>query len=144
MRPSLARRDTREVIGRLQKTVIECPEPRVLAEFYCAILGMSVYESIRGWDSDPDGWVVIGSDGRKELAFQRSQRRTSRDPAQGSGSARLHLVIFVDDVEEAERSVLALGASRTPNDHEAGFRVFADPAGHSFCLVYGAEFAPPM
>ena len=72
VRPSLAGRDTREVIGRLQKTVIECPEPRVLADFYCAVLGMSVYESIRGWDGDPDGWVVIGRDGKKELAFQRS------------------------------------------------------------------------
>lgn len=129
-------RDTRLVIGRLQKTVIECPEPRALADFYCAVLGMSVYESIRGWGDDPDGWVVIGHGGERELAFQRS------DLAPATGPARLHLDIFVDHMEEAERSVLALGASRAPNEYETGFRVFADPAGHPFCLVYGAEFAP--
>jgi catechol 2,3-dioxygenase-like lactoylglutathione lyase family enzyme len=116
--------------------VIECPEPPALANFYCAVLGMEVYESIRGRDSDPHGWVVIGHDGKKELAFQRSET------APTAGHARLHLDIFVDDIEEAERSVLALGASRTPNEHETGFRVFTDPAGHPFCLVFGAEFAP--
>jgi hypothetical protein len=115
--------------------VVECPEPRVLTDFYCAILGMSVYESMRGWDSDPDGWVVVGRDGKKGLTFQRSEGRTSLDPTQGSD-------ILVDDVEEAERSVLALGASRTPNDRETGFRVFADPAGHPFCLVYGRSSHP--
>jgi hypothetical protein len=45
--------------------------------------------------------------------------------------------IRVDDVEAAERTVLAAGARRLPAEHEDGFRVFADPAGHPFCLVYG-------
>jgi hypothetical protein len=40
-----------------------------------------------------------------------------------------------DDVDAAERAVLAAGATRLPNEHEGGFRVFADPAGHPFCLV---------
>jgi catechol 2,3-dioxygenase-like lactoylglutathione lyase family enzyme len=42
------------VIGRLEKTVIDCPDPRALAEFYCQVLGMRINE-------DTDGWVVIGS-----------------------------------------------------------------------------------
>ncbi len=42
------------VIGRYEKTVIDCPDPRVLANFYCQVLGMRVNEDI-------DGWVVIGS-----------------------------------------------------------------------------------
>jgi catechol 2,3-dioxygenase-like lactoylglutathione lyase family enzyme len=41
------------VIGRLEKTVIDCPDPRALAEFYCQVLGMRINEDI-------DGWVVIG------------------------------------------------------------------------------------
>jgi hypothetical protein len=28
-------------------------------------------------------------------------------------------------------------SGRLPAEHEDGFRVFADPAGHPFCLVYG-------
>jgi glyoxalase superfamily protein len=40
------------VIGRFEKTVMDCPDPRVLANFYCQVLGMRVNEDI-------DGWVVI-------------------------------------------------------------------------------------
>jgi hypothetical protein len=49
----------------------------------------------------------------------------------------LHLDIQVDDVETAERALLALGALRLPGELEGQYRVFADPAGHPFCLVYG-------
>ena len=53
------------VIGRVEKTVIDCPDPRALAEFYCQVLGMKVNE-------DTDGWVVIGcAPGFRQLAFQR-------------------------------------------------------------------------
>jgi hypothetical protein len=53
------------VIGRYEKTVIDCPDPRALAKFYCQVLGMRVNEDI-------DSWVVIGSEpGLRELAFQR-------------------------------------------------------------------------
>ena len=43
------------MIGRLEKTVIDCPDPRALAEFYCQLLGMRVNEDI-------GDWVVIGQD----------------------------------------------------------------------------------
>ena len=56
------------MIGRLEKTVFDCPDPRRLAAFYAAVLGMQVNED------DGDGaWVVIGRDvGWRELAFQRA------------------------------------------------------------------------
>ncbi len=46
----------------------------------------------------------------------------------------------MSDVDEAERQVLALGARRLidPPDAE-DFRVFADPAGHPFCLVFNVD-----
>ena len=54
------------MIGRLERTVIDCPDPRALAEFYCQVLGMSINQDI-------GGWVVIGSrPGLRELAFQRA------------------------------------------------------------------------
>ena len=56
------------MIGRYEKTVIDCPDHRALAMFYCQVLGMRVNEDI-------DGWVVIGSEpGLRELAFQRVNR----------------------------------------------------------------------
>jgi hypothetical protein len=45
----------------------------------------------------------------------------------------MHLDITVQDIDEAEVQVLALGATRLPST-EPGFRVYADPAGHPFCL----------
>jgi hypothetical protein len=48
------------------------------------------------------------------------------------------LDVAVDDVEEAERKVLAQGATRvTDAVGENHFRVYRDPAGHTFCLVWG-------
>jgi hypothetical protein len=32
------------LIGRLEKTVLDCPDPRALAAFYAALLGMRVNE----------------------------------------------------------------------------------------------------
>ena len=37
------------MIGRLERTVIDCPDPRALAGFYCQVLGMAVNEDIDGW-----------------------------------------------------------------------------------------------
>ncbi|GIJ70466.1 GNAT family N-acetyltransferase [Virgisporangium ochraceum] len=111
--------------GRLEKTVLDCPDPRALAAFYAAVLGMRVNE-------DHDDWVVIGSrPGARQLAFQRVANWTA------PGEPRLHLDIRVDDVEVAERQVLALGATRLPGELAGRYRVFADPAGHPFCLVFG-------
>jgi hypothetical protein len=115
---------------RLEKTVLECPEPRALAEFYAALLGMQVLE-------DRPDWVVIGREpGMRELAFQRPDQWRAPD-AWPDGVARLHLDLHVDDVEQATAEVLARGATRAPGAPETGYRVFLDPVGHPFCLVHG-------
>ncbi|HLM07400.1 MAG TPA: VOC family protein [Blastococcus sp.] len=119
------------MIGRLEKTVLDCPDPQALAAFYAGILGMRVNE-------DDGDWVVIGREqGMRELAFQRAADYTPPRWQDPDHPQHEHLDIRVDDVDAAERAVLALGATRLPNEHESGFRVFADPAGHPFCLVYG-------
>jgi hypothetical protein len=54
------------VIGRLEKTVIDCPDPRALAEFYLPSAGRAINE-------DTGSWIVIGSGpGLRQLAFQRA------------------------------------------------------------------------
>jgi hypothetical protein len=48
---------------------------------------------------------------------------------------QVHLHVRVDDLDAAEKAVLALGATKfehQPNPDTS--RVFADPAGHVFCL----------
>jgi catechol 2,3-dioxygenase-like lactoylglutathione lyase family enzyme len=123
------------MIGRLEKTVLDCPDPRALAEFYAAILGMRINEDI-------GDWVVIGEKpGARRLAFQRA--RHWRPPVWGDAEhpQQLHLDIRVDDVDAAEREVLARGARRLPGEVAGRYRVFADPAGHPFCLVFGRHAA---
>ncbi len=123
------------MIGRLEKTVFDCPEPRALAEFYAAVLGMRINE-------DSPDWVVIGSEpGTRQLAFQRVADFTAPDWNDPHRPQQLHLDIRVDDVDRAEQQVLALGARRLPGELEGHYRVFADPAGHPFCLVFGRHNA---
>ena len=121
------------MIGRLEKTVVDCPEPRELAAFYAELLGMQVTH-------DSPDWVTIGSGpGVRQVAFQRaSPWRPPRWP-DPEHPQQLHLDVRVDDVDAAERQVLALGARRPDPlpERESGFRVFIDPVGHPFCLVFG-------
>ena len=123
------------MIGRLEKTVLDCPDPRALATFYAAILGMRINE-------DSDDWVVIGSEpNARQLAFQRATPFTAPDWPDPGHPQQAHLDIRVDDADTAEQQVLALGARRLPGQLEGHYRVFADPAGHPFCLVFGRHGA---
>lgn len=120
------------MIGRLETVVLDCADTRAAAEFYAAVLGMTIVREDGGWiDIGPAG---SGPDGRV-LSFQHAPDQvppTWPDPAVPQ---QLHLDIEVEDIERAEEQVLALGARRLPWE-EPGFRVYADPAGHPFCLTY--------
>jgi catechol 2,3-dioxygenase-like lactoylglutathione lyase family enzyme len=108
------------MIGRLEKTVFDCPDPRTLAAFYATVLGMRINE-------DNDDWVVIGTEpGARQLAFQRVENWTA--PAWGDPHRpqQLHLDIRVDDIETAEHQLLALGATRLPGELEGRYRDLGD------------------
>ncbi|MEG3635999.1 VOC family protein [Micromonospora palythoicola] len=121
------------MIGQLRSTVIDCPDPRALAGFYSELLGLPLI----GDNSDDDEWVVLGGPPghQPRLAFQRAldlRPPAWPDPARPQ---QFHLDVTVDDIEAAEQAALALGARRLPGEGE-GFRVYADPAGHPFCLCW--------
>jgi predicted enzyme related to lactoylglutathione lyase len=54
---------------------------------------------------------------------------------------QIHLDLFVDDITTAHEEAVALGARllRPAGDTSSpsGFQVYADPAGHPFCLCWG-------
>lgn len=52
---------------------------------------------------------------------------------------QIHLDVMVENLAEAEPFVLGLGATSL-----AGDGVFADPAGHPFCLIAKPGWAPPL
>jgi catechol 2,3-dioxygenase-like lactoylglutathione lyase family enzyme len=124
------------VIGQLHCLVLDCAEPRALAAFYAELLGMEVL----GSDAD---WAAIGSGSRlPALLFHRVE--PYRPPVWPAGPVpmQMHVDVLVDDLDDAEPRVLALGATLlNGSDKPIGFRVYADPAGHPFCLVT-AESSP--
>ena len=123
------------MIGQMFSVVFDCPDPHALACFYAGLLGWPISRM------EPD-WAEI-SDGRTgRLSFQRVagyQRPRWPDPQH---PAQLHLDVHVSDIAEAEEGVLALGATRL-SGIEPGFRVYADPAGHPFCLGWQKPAAKP-
>jgi hypothetical protein len=54
---------------------------------------------------------------------------------------QVHLDLYVDDIHAAHEQALAAGAVllRAATDFSTpdGFQVYADPAGHPFCLCWG-------
>lgn len=88
--------------------------------------------------AEDDTWVVLTDPAGRRLAFQHSPQHQPPKFPDPAGSQQFHLDIRVDDPDAAEPRVLALGATRvTDAVGEENFRVFRDPAGHTFCLVWG-------
>jgi catechol 2,3-dioxygenase-like lactoylglutathione lyase family enzyme len=116
------------MIGELTSVVLDCRDPHALAHFYSELLGWPVVRV----DGD---WVDIGDGQGRRLSFQHApDHQPPRWPDPGFPQ-QVHLDIKVQDVHEAEAKILALGATRLPSTEE-GFRVYADPAGHPFCLEW--------
>jgi catechol 2,3-dioxygenase-like lactoylglutathione lyase family enzyme len=117
-------------LGSLSGIALECADPAALAEFYSRLTGWPIAFA------DPD-WYSVGesSDADLHLSFQRAPGH--RPPAwpDPASSMQMHLHVRVDDLDAAEEAVLRLGATKL--DDRSGpttHRVFADPAGHPFCL----------
>jgi catechol 2,3-dioxygenase-like lactoylglutathione lyase family enzyme len=116
------------MIGRLHGPVLDCPEPAELARFYCELLGATMIRD------EPD-WVAIEDDQGRRVSFQRSPDYRPPHFPDPNASQQMHFDVRVYDVDKAEQAVLAIGATRLDGDGE-DFRVFADPVGHPFCLVW--------
>lgn len=122
------------MIGRLHHVIIDCPDPAALAEFYSELLGLPVT-----YRSD-DFAVIARNDTTSGIAFQLApDHQPPRWPDPGRPQ-QFHLDVMVDDVAAAAPQVLALGAKRLP----AGEHVYADLAGHPFCLIPRPKWAPPV
>ncbi|GAB1513077.1 VOC family protein [Actinophytocola sp. KF-1] len=118
------------MIGQLQTVVLDTRDPARLARFYAELLGAEITTE------EPDWVTIVDSAGRK-VSFQTSPEHRPPEFPDPAGSQQLHLDVRVADPEAAEAKVLALGATRVRDAHEdSTFRVFRDPDGHPFCLVW--------
>ncbi|WP_307812010.1 VOC family protein [Streptomyces sp. HB-N217] len=121
------------MIGRLHTIALDCPDPGALADFYAELLGLPVTKR-------EEHWVVVGEDWPR-LAFQHAPDHKAPAWPDPERPQQAHLDVWVEDIEAAEERVLALGARRlavAEDDPRDLFRVYADPAGHPFCLEYAA------
>lgn len=121
------------MIGTLQCVVLDCPDARELASFYQALLGGTVNQPDPRWGVSDD-FSTLHTGSGLVFAFQRVM---DHRPPRWPDSARpqqFHLDLDVPDLDQAQEQVLGLGATLLHVDAR-GWRIFADPAGHPFCLL---------
>lgn len=73
------------------------------------------------------------------LAFQRAPDHRAPTWPRPHVPQQIHLDVMVDSVAAATPFVLGLGATPLTDDG-----IFADPAGHPFCLIPRPAWAPPL
>jgi catechol-2,3-dioxygenase len=104
---------------------IDAPDASALARFYAGLLGMEVAYN------GPEGSLISG-DG-KNVMFQQVSTYTAPRWPDPAYPQQAHLDIVVEDLDAGEARALELGATPLPGGGDT-FRVFADRAGHPFCL----------
>ncbi|SMQ21690.1 hypothetical protein SAMN06272771_7630 [Streptomyces sp. Ag82_O1-12] len=118
------------MIGRLFSLVIDCPDPSELAGFYEVLLSLPRVV-------DTTDYVVLqNTTGTETVTFQRVDAFRAPRWSDPERPAQMHVDVMVDDLDLAEPKVLALGATLLEgSDKPIGYRVYADPVGHPFCLL---------
>jgi predicted enzyme related to lactoylglutathione lyase len=119
----------------LRSVVLDCPHPSDLASFYADLLDGAVDSS------DPDWCEVYVGDGVFKLAFQHAEPYCPPEWPDGTPQ-QLHLDLTVSDLAAAGRRAVELGAVvlAGPVEEQGDvWVVYADPAGHPFCLCEDRE-----
>ena len=133
----------------VRQVVLDTTDARGLAEFWRQVLGLTYRpgdEPPAAGEPDERGrdWLVLrGADGGPQLAFQQVVEQAATTWPDQAVPQQLHLDCTVSSVEvlaEQHERVLALGGrlllDRTDDEQEPLY-VYADPAGHPFCVYVG-------
>jgi catechol 2,3-dioxygenase-like lactoylglutathione lyase family enzyme len=136
---------------RLRQVVLDCTDARALAEFYRQLLGLRY----RPGDEPPgagepdqrgrDWLVLLDAAGTTRIAFQQVAELPEPTWPEGPRPQMLHLdltVPAVADLDAQHRRALALGARLLldrSDDPDEPLRVYADLAGHPFCIFVAPD-----
>ena len=138
----------------LRQVVLDTTDARGLAEFYRQLLGLRYRpgdERPAAGEPDPAGqdWLVLlDPSGRPGVAFQQVAELAEATWPDGPSSQQLHLDLTVPtaaDLGIQHGRALALGARLLydrSDDPEEPLRVYADPAGHPFCIFVADPHQP--
>jgi hypothetical protein len=81
------------MIGQLFSVVLDCPDPRALAQFYSQLLGLPITR-------EEEGWAQIGDTHSSRLSFQRVPRYQPPRRPDPAFPAQVHLDLQVSDITE--------------------------------------------
>lgn len=144
--------DPRQSFPAIVQVVLDTTDARALAEFYRQLLGLQYPRGQEPQSADqPDpasDWLVLrDSTGTNRLAFQQVAKLPKATWPEGPIPQQLHLDLSVPTMQEfnaQHERALALGARvlrDRSDDPQEPLRVYADPAGHPFCIFVDARAA---
>ncbi|SDL30103.1 VOC family protein [Streptomyces indicus] len=121
-------------VAEMHSTVLDTPDPKGLASFYAELLGGRV--------DDTGQWLAVHLPDGQRLGFQHVAEHEPpvwpHWPGAEGDPQQTHLDLrLTGTYEEAEELVRLLGGRVLDADDDNGerpYRVYADPAGHPFCL----------
>ncbi len=130
-------------VPKLRQVVLDCTDARALAEFYRRLLGF-VYrpgdEPSAAGEAEVDWLVLRDPAGGMGVAFQQVEELPEATWPDGPLPQQLHLDLTVASaaaLDDQHERVLSLGGRLLRDlsgDPEEPLRVYADPAGHPFCV----------
>lgn len=103
----------------------DVPDASAAAAFWSSILGDPV-------TYDQDNMAMLG--GEHAVLFQGVENYNAPRWPDAAAPQQGHLDLYVPDLDAGEKAAMAAGATRLPGHDGETFRIFADPAGHPFCL----------
>jgi catechol 2,3-dioxygenase-like lactoylglutathione lyase family enzyme len=122
---------TTSSLVRIGSIVLDCPDPAALAGFYARLLGWPA----TGITANSDWVTLTNPDGGLTIDFQQAddyQAPTWPDPTRPQ---MFHFDLTVSDMAAAAKHAVGIGARPLDlSDDHPTFQVYADPAGHPFCL----------
>jgi catechol 2,3-dioxygenase-like lactoylglutathione lyase family enzyme len=131
MRPTHARRDDGGVKITYQVVVFDAADLAAESRFWAGVFGGTV-------DAEDD-WHMVLVDGQPRIGVQLAPNHVPPDWPDGTPQ-QIHLDLWVDDPAAAHDLVMSLGATvlkeAEDEDSPDTFQVYADPAGHPFCLCW--------
>jgi hypothetical protein len=122
-----------EIVRRV--VVFDAADVNVESAFWASVLNGNVV------DDDEDFHCVIDATGAWCIGVQSAPHHVSPQWPDGVQQQQVHLDLHVDDPRSAHQEMLRLGARllqpAVDLDAEEGHQVYADPAGHPFCVGWG-------
>jgi predicted enzyme related to lactoylglutathione lyase len=111
--------------------VFDAAELSAESSFWAGVLGGTV-------DAEDD-WHMVLVDGAPQVGVQLAPNHVPPEWPDGNPQ-QIHLDLWVDDIDAAHEEVMSLGARllqpAAESESADSFQVYADPAGHPFCLCW--------